>query len=216
MAALLNCIQRMNFADPQKALSPPVGLRPHAILDTLQTCLHPNPSEWIFLRELRVGTGYQGNSAQRLDAFALNCYAHTSMKRVCYEIKTSRADFLCELKHPLKRRIGMRYSNEFYFVTPNGLLDISEIPVECGLIEIEVKPSEGPRVAEFGTDTFRHFAPEHEAYCQTVVPAPWRETPGPTWQFVASMLRNQKRVFQERPPKPPAQQRLEFPGSLID
>ena len=40
------------------------------------------------------------------------------MKRVCYEVKTSRADFLSELKQPLKRRIGMRYSNEFYFVTP--------------------------------------------------------------------------------------------------
>jgi hypothetical protein len=132
------------------------------------------------------------------------------MKRVCYEIKTSRADFLCELKHPLKRRIGLRYSNEFYFVTPSGLLDISEIPVECGLIEIEVKPCEASKVVEFGADTFRHFAPERKAYCRVVVPAPWRETPGPTWQFVASMVRNQKREFQDRPPKPPAQQRLGF------
>jgi hypothetical protein len=33
------------------------------------------------------------------------------------EVKTSRADFLCELKQPWKRRIGLRYSNEFYFVT---------------------------------------------------------------------------------------------------
>jgi hypothetical protein len=132
------------------------------------------------------------------------------MERVCYEIKRSRADFLCEMKQPLKRRIGLRYSNEFYFVTPSGLLDVSEVPVECGLIEIGAKPSEVPKVAEFGAETFRHFAPEHKAYCRVVVPAPWRETPGPTWQFVASMLRNQKKVFQERPPKPPTQQRLEF------
>jgi len=181
-----------------------------AKLDILQTCLHTSSSEWIFLRELRVGTGYHRTSAQRLDAFALNCYAHTSMKRVCYEIKTSRADFLCELKHPLKRRIGLRYSNEFYFVTPTGLLDISEIPVECGLIQVGVKPSEAPKFAEFGAETFRHFAPERGVHCQVIVPAPWREAPGPTWQFVASMLRNQNKVFQERPPKPPAQQRLEF------
>jgi hypothetical protein len=132
------------------------------------------------------------------------------MKRVCYEIKTSRADFLCEMKQPLKRRIGLRYSNEFYFVTPSGLLDISEIPVECGLIEIETCRSKTQNAAQLAPETFTHFAPEHEAYCRVVVPAPWRETPGPTWQFVASMLRNQKRVFQERPPKPPAQQRLEF------
>jgi hypothetical protein len=94
---------------------------------------------------VRVGTGYLRTSAQRLGAFAL-----MSMKRVCYEIKTYRADFLCELKQPLKRRIGLRYSNEFYFVTPRRLLDIPEIPVECGLIEIGVKPSEGPKIVEFG------------------------------------------------------------------
>ena len=61
---------------------------------------------------------------QRLDAFALNSLPHTGMKRVCYEVKASRSDFLAELKHPLKRRIGMRYSNEFYFV-----------PAECELVE---------------------------------------------------------------------------------
>jgi hypothetical protein len=180
------------------------------MLDILQTCLHTSLSEWIFLRELRVGTGYHRNSAQRLDAFALNCYAHTSMKRVCYEIKTSRADFLCELKHPLKRRIGLRYSNEFYFVTPSGLLDVSEVPVECGLIEIQVRPTRAQSLTPLGLDTFNYFAPEQQACCRVVIPAPWRETPGPTWQFVASMLRNQKRVFEERPPKPPTQQRLEF------
>src|SRR5438874_1009024 len=84
-----------------------------ALLDIVQACLHARPSEWIFFRELRVGTGFRRGAAQRLDAFALNCFPHTSMKRVCYEVKTSRADFLCEMKQPLKRRIGLRYSNEF-------------------------------------------------------------------------------------------------------
>jgi hypothetical protein len=59
-----------------------------------------------------------------------------AMKRVCYEVKTSRADFLFELKRPLKRRIGMRYSNEFYFVTPAELVTPSEIPPECRLLVV--------------------------------------------------------------------------------
>jgi hypothetical protein len=29
----------------------------------------------------------------------------------------------------------MRYSNEFYFVTPAALVDVAEIPAECGLVE---------------------------------------------------------------------------------
>src|SRR3954447_3346606 len=83
-----------------------------ALLDVLERCLHSSNSEWLFLRELRVGTGHRNSFAQRLDAFALNCLPHLAMKRVCYEVKVSRADFLGELKHPLKRRIGLRYSNE--------------------------------------------------------------------------------------------------------
>jgi hypothetical protein len=54
------------------------------LIDIVEGCLHRNASEWIFLRELRVGTGFHGNAAQRLDAYALNSLPHTSMRRVCY------------------------------------------------------------------------------------------------------------------------------------
>jgi hypothetical protein len=42
------------------------------------------------------------------------------------------------------------------------------------------------------------------------VPAPWRDTPGPTWEFVAAMLRNQRREFEDHPPVQRAQQKLSF------
>jgi hypothetical protein len=54
------------------------------------------------------------------------------MKRVFCEVKASRSDFLAELNHPLKRRIGMRYSNEFYSVTPADLVDTVEILRNAG------------------------------------------------------------------------------------
>ncbi|MGI9070823.1 MAG: hypothetical protein ACR2JB_05715 [Bryobacteraceae bacterium] len=181
----------------------------NALLDIVQGCLHASASEWIFLRELRVGTGLRSSAAQRLDAFALNCFAHTSMKRVCYEVKTSRADFLCEMRQPLKRRIGLRYSNEFYFVTVAGLLKVCEVPVECGLIEIGIFTEE-ERDSMTVSGTLAHFDQDYSTYLRVTVPAPWRETPGPTWQLLAAMLRNQQKVFQGRPPKQPNQQRLPF------
>ncbi len=186
------------------------GLASTALLDVVQACLHARPSEWIFLRELRVGTGFRNGAAQRLDAFALNCFAHTSMKRVCYEAKTSRADFLSEMKQPLKRRIGLRYSNEFYFVTPAGLLGASEIPIECGLVEVGLFTQEDRQSVFAPAGALIHFDERHGSYCRITVPAPWRETPGPTWQFVAGMLRNQQKRYDDAPMKPPNQQRLPF------
>src|SRR6267142_6331320 len=112
------------------------------LLDIVERAIHSSQSEWLFLRELRVGTGRRNSRSQRLDAFALNCFPHLAMKRVCYEVKMCRADYLCELKHPLKRRIGMRYSNEFYFVIPGGMLTLAEIPPECGLLEVGTATAE--------------------------------------------------------------------------
>ena len=180
------------------------------ILDILESCLHGSKSEWLFLRELRVGTGRRNRSPQRLDAFALNCLPHLAMKRVCYEVKTSRADYLSELKKHVKRRMGMRFSNEFYFVAPANLIQPAEIPIECGLIEAGYADTEQWRALFPGRTGLFHFDPVRGNYCVLTVPAPWRDTPGPTWEFAAAMLRNQQREFLERPLLPRPQQRFEF------
>jgi hypothetical protein len=181
------------------------------VLRVLETALHANKSEWMFLRELRAGTGRGQHSMQRLDAFALNCYPHRGMKRVCYEIKMSRGDFRTEVKQPLKRRIGMRFSNEFYFVTPAGMLDVHEVPADSGLIEVGRAASieEWKPILKRHAGFF-HYDPATGDYCVLIVPAPWRETPGPTWELVAAMMRNQRRELEEAPPPAPAQQKFGF------
>jgi hypothetical protein len=57
---------------------------------------------------------------------------------------------------------------------------------------------------------FFNYDPKTLQYCMITVPAPWRDTPGPTWQLLAAMLRNQRREFVMKPPEPPVQQRLSF------
>jgi len=178
------------------------------LIEIVERAMHASPSEWLFFRELRLGTGRRNGGAQRVDAYALNTLPHNAMKRVCYEVKTSRGDFLAELKHPVKRRIGMRYSNEFYFVTPAHLVEIGEIPAECGLIEAGLATPQEWRQLLSRQAGFFSFDPATRHYCIIAVPAPWRDTPGPTWQLVAAMLRNQYRALEEKPPAPPAQQRL--------
>lgn len=180
------------------------------LLDVLEGALHAGKNEWLFLRELRIGTGHRHHEMQRLDAFALNCLPHLGMKRVCYEVKLSRADFLGEVRRPLKRRIGMRFSNEFYFVTPAGMLAHEEVPSECGLIEIGEATTDESRRLVRRNEWFFYLQPETGVFCVVTVPAPWRDTPGPTWQFVAAMLRNQQRALQEKPLPAPKQGKLDL------
>jgi hypothetical protein len=97
--------------------------------------LHP-PTEWVYLKELRIGGGHAKESLQRLDAFALSYLPSRQNKAVVYEVKSSRSDFFSEIKKPIKRRKGLTFSNEFYFACPQGLVKIEEIPPECGLIEV--------------------------------------------------------------------------------
>jgi hypothetical protein len=180
------------------------------MLDVLESAFHNSKTEWVFLRELRIGTGHRHHEAQRLDAFALNCLPYHGMKRICYELKASRADFLGEIRRPLKRRIGMRFSNEFYFVTPAGMLDLLEVPVDCGLIEVGIAETDESRLLIRRHSGFFYVDNATGAYCMVVVAAPWRDTPGPTWQFAAAMLRNRQRALEEKPPPPPKQHKLDL------
>lgn len=126
---------------------------------------HEDPREWIFIEEAPVGTG--SLATNRIDAYAISCWPSAQNKRIAYEVKVSRADFMNEKKNPAKRRPAMLLSNQFYFATPKGLLKVEEIPVDCGLIE--------------ATDAWTS---------RIVLEAPYRDSIRPTWNYVAALLRN--------------------------
>jgi hypothetical protein len=216
-ARMLDRIWHSGSVEPVISASENADCPAQLMLDVIESSLHIRKSEWIFMRELRVGTGRSRTSLQRLDAYALNCLPHQGMKRVCYEVKASRSDFLCEMKTPLKRRIGMHLSNEFFFVTPPGLLSLDEVPTSCGLIEVgKAITSESKQLVRTHPG-FIQLDPASALYCIVCFPAPWRDTSGPTWQFAAAMLRNQQRAMTDRPPVTPKQQKFTFDsGQAVD
>jgi len=55
----------------QQASLPAPHPNESALIEIVERAIHASPSEWLFFRELRVGTGRQNGGAQRLDAFAL-------------------------------------------------------------------------------------------------------------------------------------------------
>lgn len=129
--------------------------------------------QWAYFENLRTGTGYSKGCEQELDGWCMQLWGEKH--RITFEIKISRSDFSAEIKKPLKRRLGLMLSNEFYFVTPKGLLKPEEIPIETGLLELR----ENGRV-------------------EKIVDAPYRDSPPPTWNFLGSICRRIAREEIER------------------
>lgn len=136
----------------------------YAIIKVLEAS--HDPVTWAFFNELRIGTGFGKDAEQRFDAWAI--HYHPSKRNVtrCYEVKISRSDFRSEIRKPLKRRPGLRLANEFYFVTPENMLEPGEIPPECGLMEV-------------GSD----------GKLKIKVVAPFRDVMPPTWLFTSALCR---------------------------
>jgi hypothetical protein len=124
--------------------------------------------DYAFFGELRIGTGFAGkdSSGQRFDAYIVHYLKGKRNETTCFEIKVSRQDFQHELSNPNKRRAGQRLSNKFYFVTPKDLVKPEEIPVDCGLMEVD----------ENGAIDIK-------------IPAPYVDVAAPTWEFLAAVAR---------------------------
>jgi hypothetical protein len=128
MAIVRELVQQSSIKLSNKGTSfEKVGYR--EIIQSLRN-RYSNKREWVLLEELTFPRG------TRADVFVLNCFYSKRFKRIAFEIKISRNDFLHELKDPEKRKSAVEYSHEFYFVTPKGMLDKKDIPQDCGLMEI--------------------------------------------------------------------------------
>ena len=103
---------------------------------------HPRDA-WIFATEVETTTGAlfdlhdPAEKLRRIDAFAMGLWPSQNYKRVAYEIKVSRADWLSELKDPTKRVVAFLLSNEFWFVLGPGVWeqkDMNRDLFSCGVL----------------------------------------------------------------------------------
>ena len=133
--------------------------------------------EWVILSEIRTNTGYKSKLTDGepfiekfIDMMAFNCWPSSGFRRIAFEIKTSRSDFLNELKKPEKRWLAMMYSHLFYYVVPKGVASEFDIPAGCGLVHVLEK--------------------DGKLKLHTVYAAPKREASPLPDSFIASLLRN--------------------------
>lgn len=127
------------------------------------------PPEWLTFVELRISTGYT-RGEERIDFWVMNTYPSSAYHRIAFEIKISRSDFSAELRKPAKRKPALLLSNQFYFISPAGVIPVDQIPIDAGLMEVKHTPS------------------GHMSLTVTSK-APWLDTEPPTWGFVAALMR---------------------------
>jgi hypothetical protein len=113
----------------------------------------------IFATELSFCGG-----ARRCDLWTISANSSAGFKARAYEVKISRADFRRDTA--IKQREARLFSDQFFYVTPVGLLRPDEVPDWAGLIE-------------YADGAFK-----------TVVHAPYRDKDAPTWELVVALIRN--------------------------
>lgn len=128
-------------------------------------------SGFVRVRELRPSVGYKSED-RRIDLWVLECRPSAGMPAHAIEVKVSRGDWLRELRSPWKRRAAMAISNHFWVAAPVGVVNVEEVPADCGLIEFDA--------ARFGEPWY---------YGETKVRANYRDKVRCSWGLLASILR---------------------------
>jgi len=122
------------------------------------------PPEWLVIEEVSSRTGYASPSAdncpltamRRIDAIAFGLWPSRGYKRVAFEIKLTRADWLREWEQPFKMIPAFYLSHLFYFILGPNIYkshgeeqDMRDMPwgYDCGLMEV-VDTKAGPLLYE--------------------------------------------------------------------
>lgn len=91
---------------------------------------YPHPA-WTVLRHVRDGTGFM-RAGQEADAIAFGTWPSRGFQILGFECKSSRADWLNELKNPQKAEIFFGYCDEWWVVSGEGVVNLEEVPPNWG------------------------------------------------------------------------------------
>jgi hypothetical protein len=90
-------------------------------------------NEWVLLEEVAPATG---GGTRYADALAINLWNSRGHAIIGFEVKTSRSDWLRELKQPQKAEPIFRYCDHWNIVAPKGVVKDGELPPNWGLMEV--------------------------------------------------------------------------------
>lgn len=112
---------------------------------------------------------------KRIDLYVINEYPSKQFYAKSFEIKVSKADFKNDFKKDNKQDMAIKYSNEFFYVTPPKLIKKEDLPEYAGLIEVD-----------------------DNGNCKIIQKAPKREKSVCDWYFYILSLKNKTKQEMEQ------------------
>lgn len=84
----------------------------------------------VVLEQVPDATGY--DQGHWIDVAVFDMWPSEGLLRSAFEIKVSRSDFLRELQHPSKHKWVLESFHHFWFVAPQDVIQLEELPVNVG------------------------------------------------------------------------------------
>lgn len=114
--------------------------------------------EWALFHEVAEATGM---AQRRIDAVAMNLWESRGLSIHAFEIKISRADWLRELRNPLKAEGIIRNCDHFWVVAPAGIVGPGELPPTWGHYSVDGRglncATKAPKLPNEHIDAVRPF-----------------------------------------------------------
>lgn len=86
--------------------------------------------KYVVLEQVPDGTGmHQG---RWIDAVVFDLWPSKGLARSAFEVKVSRGDFLREIANPIKYKWAIESFHEFWFVAPQDVIKMEELPANTG------------------------------------------------------------------------------------
>jgi hypothetical protein len=90
--------------------------------------------DWAVAFEVAQSTGFGAN--RHLDAIAMHTWPSRGLEIRGIEVKVSKYDWRRELANPAKAEEIARFCDTFYVAAPPGCVEIEEVPVAWGYLEL--------------------------------------------------------------------------------
>lgn len=104
--------------------------------DEIKTLLSKRYEPPVFAFFTEVGSGIGAYRSRYIDAVAFSLYPSMHHEIHGFEIKTSRSDFLNEMKRPEKAAESMIHCDRWWLVAPKGVAHKDELPKSWGFCEV--------------------------------------------------------------------------------